>query len=144
MENIKIFQGLSKESLKRVELALKKRIYIAGDTIFEEGDRGKEFYIIIKGNVEILKSGVKIEELGEKEIFGEMAVIDDLERSATVKAGTDIEVYVMSYEEFQQLKKEDIEAYTQIIINISKELSARLREINDKIQRIWKWYISAN
>jgi len=144
MESIKIFQGLSKESLKRVELTLKKRIYIAGDTIFEEGDKGKEFYIIIKGRVEILKSGVKIEELGEKEIFGEMAVIDNLDRSATVRAGSDIEVYVMSYDEFQQLKKEDIEAYTQIIINISKELSSRLRDINDEIQRIWKWYISAN
>ena len=144
MESIKIFQGLNKESLKRVELVLKKRIYIAGDTVFEEGDKGKEFYIIIKGHVEILKSGVKIEELWEKEIFGEMAVIDNMDRSATVRAGTDIEVYVMSYEEFQQLKKEDIEAYTQIIINISKELSSRLREINDKIQRIWKWYISAN
>lgn len=144
MESIKIFQGLNKESLKRVELVLKKRIYIAGDTVFEEGDKGKEFYIIIKGHVEILKSGVKIEELGEKEIFGEMAVIDNMDRSATVRAGTDIEVYVMSYEEFQQLKKEDIEPYTQIIKNISKELRSRLREINDKKQRIWKWYISAN
>ena len=84
MESIKIFQGLNKESLKRVELVLKKRIYIAGDTVFEEGDKGKEFYIIIKGHVEILKSGVKIEELGEKEIFGEMAVIDNMESGQKV------------------------------------------------------------
>lgn len=118
-----------------------KRAYSAGDAIFEEGDIGHEFYIIESGVVDVLKSGVKIGELSKNEVFGEMAVIDNQDRAATIKASEDIIVHVITREKFEQLKRDDIEAYLAIVLNISKEISRRLRDIDDKVQRIWKWYV---
>ncbi len=141
MEESKIFEGLGKESMKLVKSIMKKRAYRAGDAIFEEGDIGHEFYIIESGVVDVLKSGVKIGELSKNEVFGEMAVIDNQDRAATIKASEDIIVHVITREKFEQLKRDDIEAYLAIVLNISKEISRRLRDIDDKVQRIWKWYV---
>ncbi len=141
MEESKIFEGLGKESMKLVKSIMQKRAYSAGDAIFEEGDIGHEFYIIESGVVDVLKSGVKIGELSKNEVFGEMAVIDNQDRAATIKASEDIIVHVITREKFEQLKRDDIEAYLAIVLNISKEISRRLRDIDDKVQRIWKWYV---
>lgn len=144
MENIKIFNGLDKNSISKIEKFMQKRVYIAGEKIFQEGELGEELYILSNGLVGIYKAGVKLGELGEKEVFGEMAIIDNQSRSATVTAETNVEVFVLSHEDFDRLKRDDIEAYATITVNIAKDISIRLREINDKVQRIWKWYISAN
>jgi CRP/FNR family transcriptional regulator, cyclic AMP receptor protein len=68
------------------------RDYRAGETIFREGDRGTEFYVIQCGRVRILSGNRLLETLGENEIFGEMALIDDSARSATAVAETDVTV----------------------------------------------------
>jgi CRP-like cAMP-binding protein len=141
MEEAKIFEGLEKDSMKLVKSIMQKRAYSAGDAVFEEGDIGHEFYIIESGTVDVLKSGVKIGELGKNEVFGEMAIIDNQDRAATIKAQSDIIVQVITREKFEQVKKEDIEAYLTIVLNIAKEISIRLRDIDDKVQRIWKWYV---
>ena len=141
MEESKIFEGLGKESMKLVKSIMQKRAYSAGDAIFKEGDIGHEFYIIESGVVDVLKSGVKIGELSKNEVFGEMAVIDNQDRAATIKASEDIIVHVITREKFEMLKRDDIKSYLAIVLNISKEISRRLRDIDDKVQRIWKWYV---
>lgn len=141
MEETKIFEGLGKESLKLVNSIMEKRCYHSGEVIFEEGDYGKEFYIIEKGKVDVLKEGVKLGELGEKEVFGEMAIIDNQDRAATIKASENTSVQIITKENFEKLKIEDIDTYLKIILNISKEISMRLRDVDDKVQRIWKWYL---
>jgi len=68
------------------------RDYKAGETIFREGDRGVEFYVVQRGRVRILTGNRLLETLGENEIFGEMALIDDSARSASAIAETDVTV----------------------------------------------------
>ena len=68
------------------------REYNAGETIFREGDRGSEFFVIQRGRVRILSGNRPLETLGENEIFGEMALIDDSPRSASAVAETDVAV----------------------------------------------------
>lgn len=79
--------------------------------------------------------------MGKNEVFGEMAVIDNRDRAATIKAQSDITVQVITREKFEKVKREDMEAYLTIVLNIAKEISMRLRDIDDKVQRIWKWYV---
>ena len=57
---------------------MQKRVYIAGEKIFQEGELGEELYILSNGLVGIYKAGVKLGELGEKEVFGEMAIIETM------------------------------------------------------------------
>ncbi len=78
----------------------------AGEEIFRMGDRGRNAYIIEKGKVEVsfLRDGKKhiVAELGDGEIFGEMSMIDDAPRSATVTALIDTEVVVIQRSRFQR------------------------------------------
>lgn len=61
-----------------------------GDVVFREGERGEELFVIKSGKVEVRTGNRRLETLGENEIFGEMALIDDSPRSATVVAVTDV------------------------------------------------------
>lgn len=141
MEEAKIFAGIEKESLEKIQKLMTRKEYKSGEVIFEEGEIGKEFYIIQSGKVDVLKSGVKIGELLKNDVFGEMAVIDNRDRAATIKASEDMITQVITKENFERLKESDMETYLKIVLNITKELSTRLRDIDDKLQRIWKWYL---
>jgi CRP-like cAMP-binding protein len=66
------------------------RDFAEGQTIFREGDRGDEFFVVVRGEVEIRSGNRHLETLGQNSIFGEMALIDDSPRSATVVALTDV------------------------------------------------------
>lgn len=68
------------------------RRYKAGETIFSEGDRGSELFVIQHGLVRIQSGNRLLETLGENEIFGEMALIDDSPRSASAIAETDVAI----------------------------------------------------
>lgn len=83
--------------------------YAAGEFIFRQGDPGTNFYIIEKGDVEVIRSpdGMKPPEvvvvLGPGNFFGEMTLIQDVPRNASVRARTAVEVVVMGREVFSQV-----------------------------------------
>ncbi len=66
--------------------------FAAGDVIFSEGDKGENMYVVRSGFVEIEREGQVVETLSGGGVFGEMALIDGLPRSATARAKTDAEV----------------------------------------------------
>ena len=69
---------------------LPTRRYKPGEVVFREGDKGAELFVIKSGKVEVRTGNRRLETLRENEIFGEMALIDDSPRSATVVALTDV------------------------------------------------------
>ncbi len=92
--------------------ALDRQVFGAGKIIFREGDEGTAAYLIERGSVEISKIGhsgrVPIGRLGEREIFGEMALIDDRPRMATATALEETVCVVIAHDEIQiRLRKLD-------------------------------------
>jgi CRP-like cAMP-binding protein len=92
--------------------ALDRQVFGAGKIIFREGDEGAAAYLIERGSVEISKFGrdgsVPIGRLGERGIFGEMALIDDGPRMATATALEETVCVVIAQEEIQsRLRKLD-------------------------------------
>ena len=75
----------------------------AGDEIIRQGEQGETAYIIQSGRVEIIKSGKKVGELGSGDFFGEIALVSDSKRTATVRCLTACELTVLSREDFQSL-----------------------------------------
>ena len=95
----------------------------AGETIFQAGDRASELYVIASGRVEIRINDRVIATLGEHEIFGEMALIDNAPRSATAVAATDVSLVPIDEKQFIHL----VRHLPYFALNVMRTLSRRLR-----------------
>jgi CRP/FNR family transcriptional regulator, cyclic AMP receptor protein len=105
------------------------RFFAKGDTIFREGEQGDEFYVVVRGQVEIRSGDRRLEILGRNGIFGEMALIDDSPRSATVVALTEVTVAAMKEKQFLFLVK-----HTPFFaLKVMRVLAMRLRRQNKAV-----------
>jgi CRP/FNR family cyclic AMP-dependent transcriptional regulator len=102
------------------------RSFQAGDVIFKEGDRGEEFFVIRSGKAAVRLGNRTLEELGEGEIFGEMALIDAEPRSATVIAETDVVAVPVGEKQFLFMTSEA----PYFALSLMRVLVQRLRAAN--------------
>ena len=101
----------------------------AGETIFREGDApGRHFFVVQSGSVEIRRRGRTLDTVGENDIFGEMALIDDAPRSATVVAATDVSLVPVDEKQFLFLIRET----PFFALNVMRVLARRLRASNER------------
>jgi CRP-like cAMP-binding protein len=97
--------------------------YKAGETIFSEGDKGDNMYVIRSGEIEVERGGKIVETLAPGGIFGEMALIDGSPRAATARARTDCEVAPITEKSFLFLVHET----PYFAIAVMRALADRLR-----------------
>jgi CRP-like cAMP-binding protein len=102
------------------------RNFAKGKTIFQEGDRGDEFFIVVRGQVEIRSGERHFETLEADGIFGEMALIDDGPRSATVIALTDVTLAPINENQFLFL----VQNTPFFALSVMRVLARRLRRQN--------------
>lgn len=76
--------------------------FTAGETVFSEGDAGDRAYLIESGEVAVLKGDKTIATLRSGQLFGELALVDDQPRMATIVARTDVTTLVIGRENFQE------------------------------------------
>jgi NADH dehydrogenase len=77
--------------------------YEPGEAIIQKGQIGREFYIILKGEVDVVGGENVVAKLGEREVFGERALLEDTPRTATVRAASAVDVLVMSRGDFRSM-----------------------------------------
>jgi CRP-like cAMP-binding protein len=105
------------------------RDFAKGQTIFREADRGDEFFVVVRGEVEIRSGNRHLETLGQNSIFGEMALIDDSPRSATVVALTNVTVAPIKEKQFLFLVR-----HTPFFaLRVMRVLALRLRAQNKAV-----------
>lgn len=131
VEAAKPFQGLKPAELENLRQIAQEQQFAAGKQIFGEGDPGNGVYVICDGLVEIahltdLKEHRVFSRLGPGEIFGEMAVIENLPRSATAIAAQNARLYFIPREEMLSLLKRS----PGLAFNLLQEISRRLRDFN--------------
>lgn len=100
----------------------------AGDFIFKQGDPGKLMYFIKEGTVDIMYGEKLVETLGPDDFFGEMALIDDLPRSATAVARTPCELETITSRRFQFR----IQEMPYFAIKVMKVMAQRIRETTER------------
>lgn len=113
------------------------------ELIFDEDSKGDSMYILKSGAVKILKK-VKNQEntiavLNPGEFFGEMALLDGLPRSAAVRATADSEVFLVTLEGYQRLRRDKPHTALKLMDVIIKVLSNRLRQANKNLEVISFW-----
>jgi CRP/FNR family transcriptional regulator, cyclic AMP receptor protein len=125
-----LFSHLSAAAIYRLmELAQIKK-FLPGELILKEGEAGLGCFIIIKGNVEVIRSlGApqerRLAKLGEGEIIGEISVIDEQPHSASVRAVEDTECIMIERWDFRA----QMQAYPQIALQLLPILAKRLRDM---------------
>jgi CRP/FNR family transcriptional regulator, cyclic AMP receptor protein len=98
----------------------------AGDIIFKEGDAGAEFFVIQSGKVDIRLGNRTLGTLGDRDIFGEMALIDTAPRSASAVAATDVKIVPVGEKQFLFL----VSQTPHFALNVMRTLARRLRAQN--------------
>jgi CRP/FNR family transcriptional regulator, cyclic AMP receptor protein len=103
-----------------------------GTIIFREGDAALCLYVLIDGEVEVLKKSHagrehRVAVLGPTDCFGEMSLIDVQPRSATVRTVAPARLLRMTSEDFDHLYRQDLKSYALVVLNIARDLSRRLR-----------------
>jgi CRP-like cAMP-binding protein len=128
LHKVPLFQSLNKKQLEQLASWLVKREFGAGHTIVEQGKGGEGFFIIVSGKAEATRlraDGTKIvvNQFGPTDYFGELALLDDGIRTATVVATEKVECLVLVRWDF--LAK--LETNADMAVKILQELARRFR-----------------
>ncbi len=129
LKSVDLFSRIPGEDLAQVAGIAQEVTFEKGELIIQEGDVGNSMYLIVDGQVMVHRLAQELTRLGEKESFGEMALLDNEPRSATVTAVSDVTCIKIEREEFYELMSEKIE----IAHGIIHILTQRLREANEKL-----------
>ena len=124
LEHVPLFAGLNKRELKQVAALFKERRFPAGDVIVKEGTGGSAFYLIDSGTAAISIGSTEQGELTAGDHFGEIALIDEGTRLATITASTDLVCWGITLWEFQPL----VQANGQIGWKLLESMARLLRE----------------
>lgn len=128
LANIPLFGDLPVKSLQRIERIATTRDYAEGDVIFDTGDEGVGVFLIVDGQVEVLRDGTSLAKLGAGDVFGEMALIDHYRRSATVRALAPTKTIMIPRWDFIS----EIRANPDIAVHLLQVMSRRLREVDER------------
>jgi CRP-like cAMP-binding protein len=124
--NVPLLQDLDERHLQRLANAAKERRYHEGDALTSEGAaHGSRFFFVIgEGNANVTRSGEQLATLGPGDYFGEMALIDEGARSATVVAATDMLAYTLTPWEFRPFVEENPEVAWTLLRTLTERLRA--------------------
>jgi len=128
LKSLNLFKDTPENILADLAPLMKEMQYEQGSEIFKEGETGDCMYIIQQGNIKIHKGNTTLAILKEKEVFGELSLLDADTRSASATADTDCTLYKVDQEPFYELMDERPEVAKGFI----KILCQRLRTMNEK------------
>jgi len=132
LRDVYFFRGLNEEEIHRIADACREETFAPESIIFLEGSRADKFYIILEGTVEVWKD-YQAEERdllaahSAGHLFGEMALIDDLPRSATVVARDNVTLVSMGRKDFHRIISEN----SSVALSVMRSVSAMVRQSNE-------------
>ncbi|HKB77934.1 MAG TPA: cyclic nucleotide-binding domain-containing protein [Myxococcales bacterium] len=123
LKSIDLFRGLPGEELATIAEIAEEQPFAAGDPVFAEGEPGDALYLLVEGAVKVHRGGEQLAQLGARDVFGEMAVLDSQPRSASVTVLKDAVLLKIGRDDFRDILQERPE----IGMGIIQVLSRRLR-----------------
>ncbi len=133
VKSLSVFKELTKQQLVIVKRHMHPMKYKKLDIVFKEGDPGDKIYFILSGGVSVLASlsqngrDRRLATFGEGVFFGDMAILEEQPRSASVRADTETELLYMTVDDFQHLVNHEPLLASKMLLGMARELSYRLR-----------------
>ncbi len=117
--------GLGRKDLEEVGRLAEEVDLPAGKVLMHQGDLGREFYVIISGTVDIVRDGKHVRSMGPGEFFGDIALVTERPRTATVTVTSDARFLVLGHREFHSL----MEQFPSIRLGVLESIANRLRAL---------------
>jgi len=142
LRNIPLFDDLSRRDIAILQRLLHRREYIAGESIFTQGEPGLGMYIIAKGMVSIQSepSGRELVELNDGDFFGEIALLNEVIRSATARAKSDCLLLSLFQPDLLGLLNRNPRLGVKVLLSLSRLAGIRLVEVSDELEIMRKDY----
>jgi len=131
LQKYSLFGGVTSEQIENIKPLLSSAHFEAGECPQIEGQPNDKIFFILSGEVDIIKQGVVIARLKEGETFGEMELLDIMPSIATVRAVTPLEVVTISNRALYEISKRDLKTFSMMIMNLARDLSRRLRRMDE-------------
>jgi CRP-like cAMP-binding protein len=124
LKNVPFFGSLSNRELTGVAQQTDELDVAPGKALAREGDFGHEFFVIVDGTADVVRGDRKLAELGPGDFFGEMALVGEERRIATVTATSPMRVIVMTRESFRAIDRTMPAVHTKIVEAIEARRAA--------------------
>lgn len=138
LRNISLFEGIKKGQLIHVLESLQERTYLKGETIFAQGDIGRALFIVYSGKIELSRLDTATQKpeviatVNPGEFFGEMALLEEMPRTATATAAEETKVFMLFKIKLDSLLFSFPKIGVVIASQLARILSARLRAMLEK------------
>jgi hypothetical protein len=129
LKSVNLFKTTPDDVLAELSGLLAETEVPAGENIVEKGEQGSSMFIIVSGQVAVMDGERVINTLGERAVFGELALLDTEPRTATIRAIEDTVVFRLDQESFYELMSDRVEVAMGTIQMLTGNLRARVREV---------------
>jgi CRP-like cAMP-binding protein len=124
LKKVPLFSGLDQRELKRLTGSFKERTFDVGEPVAVEGEAGAGFFVIESGEAVVTVHGEERGRLGPGDYFGDVAMIDQGDRTATVQADSELKCYGLTFWDFRPL----VESDARIAWPLLQAMAQRLRD----------------
>ena len=124
IKRIPLFADCTRAELVEVAISADEREASEEDRLTEEGQRGREFFIVVEGAVTVRRGGKKLADLRSGDWFGEIAILTHKPRSATVTAASPVRLLVISDRAFRRV----VETTPRIAVKVLRNVAERLEQ----------------
>lgn len=124
LKNVPLFAGCSKSELQRIATLADELDLGEGATLIREGERGREFIVVAEGTVRVTKKGKTVRDLGAGDFIGEIALVADVPRTATVTATSPVRLLVVTDRAFRGLLEQMPSLAKKVLQSLGERLHA--------------------
>src|SRR5436190_2803942 len=125
LQRVPLFSDLDRKELERIATSMKQRTFDAGETVTAEGSSGVGFFVIESGNAKVTIGGEDRRRLGPGDYFGEVALLNESARTATITAESDLKCYGLTSWEFRPLVETQPSIAWKLLQAMSKTYQSR-------------------
>jgi|SRR5436190_3266404 len=123
IKKVPLFSRCSRKDLASVSAIADEIDLPAGQELTRQGELGREFFVLVDGTADVTKDGTKVNALGPGDFFGEIALVAQMPRTATVVATSPVRALVMRDQEFRGLMKDSPEVQLKILEALAERLA---------------------
>jgi CRP/FNR family transcriptional regulator, cyclic AMP receptor protein len=127
LKNVWLFSGCSQVELRRITKLHERVVVPSGTLLVEQGEAGLLFFVVLAGTASVVRDGRSISSLGPGDYFGELALLDNSPRSASVTSNTDMTMLVIRQRHFQRV----LQASPALTRRLLRAMANRLRVVDE-------------